>query len=59
MSLLAHACLMARGFEAERRALDKRIQDEAMEARRIQRQLGCSWSDALRLARQKPDVVRS
>ncbi|MBS0454040.1 MAG: hypothetical protein JSS14_22280 [Proteobacteria bacterium] len=52
MSLLAHATFGARGFQAERRALDARIQAEIVEAKRLQRELGCTWSEALRLAKK-------
>jgi hypothetical protein len=54
MSLLAHACYAARGFEAERRDLDRAIQAEVREAKRIQHEVGCSWSEALRLAADVP-----
>jgi hypothetical protein len=50
MSLLAHATCGARGLEPDRKALDKRIQHEITEAKRIQRETGCSWSEALRIA---------
>ncbi len=53
MSLLAHACLMVPGFEAEKRALDQRIQAERWEARRIQQQTGCTWAEAIRVAAGK------
>lgn len=52
MSRLAHATYAAPGFEAEKRALDKVIQAEIREAQRIQRQTGCTWTEALRLAYQ-------
>ena len=54
MSLLAHTTYGARGFAAEKRNLDKRIQAEIMEAKRIQKAAGCTWSEALRLAKAKP-----
>lgn len=50
MSLLAHACLAAPRMEAERRALDKRIREEALEAARIQQQLRCTWAEAIEIA---------
>jgi hypothetical protein len=50
MSLLAHTTYGARGFEAEKRALNKRIQAEIIEAKRIQQQTGCKWGEALQLA---------
>ena len=59
MSLLAHAVYAAPRFEAEKRDLDKAIQHETREAKRIQGQEGCSWTEALRLAAgiepQSPD----
>lgn len=50
MSLMAHACRAAIRMESERRDLDQRIQAEVVEAKRIQQQTGCKWSEALRLA---------
>ena len=50
MSLLAHTTYAARGLEAQRRNLDKQIQAEAREAKRIQRATGCTWARALMLA---------
>lgn len=52
MSLLAHATLGAPRMEADRRALDARIRHEVREAKRIQAEVGCSWTEALRLAYQ-------
>lgn len=54
MSLLAHSTFGAPGFKAEKRDLDKRIQFEAREARRLQRELGCTRTEALRLAAKLP-----
>jgi hypothetical protein len=54
MSLLAHATFAAKGFDAEKRNLDRVIQDEIAEAHRVQRQVRCSWSEALRIARNRP-----
>jgi hypothetical protein len=54
MSRLAHAIYGAKGFEAEKKALDKRIQAEIAEAKRIQRASGCGWSEALRVAASTP-----
>jgi hypothetical protein len=54
MSILAHATYGASKFDAEKRDLDNRIQFEIAEARRIQQQTGCAWSDALRIAGRKP-----
>ena len=56
MSRLAHFLPCPRAFApraewfAERRAYDARIQAEVREARSIQQQTGCSWSEALQLA---------
>jgi hypothetical protein len=38
------------GFEPEKRAMANHIQRELAEAKRIQQQLGCTWTQALRLA---------
>lgn len=56
MSLLAHACYAARGFEGEKRDLDNRIQAEVCEAKRIHQQTGCAWTEALRLAADMPSL---
>lgn len=48
MSRLAHATYGAPGFEAEKRAAAIQAQHEIKEAKRIQQQTGCTWSDALR-----------
>lgn len=37
------------------RNLDRRIQDEIVEAKRIQAQVKCSWGEALRLARDNTE----
>ncbi len=50
MSLLAHATLGAPGLEPQKRALTNHIKAELAEAKRIQKQLGCTWTQALRLA---------
>jgi hypothetical protein len=52
MSILAHATAGAQSLELERRALADIAQHEIKEARRIQEQLRCSWTEALRLAYQ-------
>lgn len=52
MSHLAHSTYAAPGFEAEKKALDKQIQAEIAEAKRIQQQTGCTWTEALRLAKE-------
>jgi hypothetical protein len=54
MSLIAHKCLAAPGFAVERKELDKQIQFEVREAKRIQQEQQCSWSEALRLACDGP-----
>jgi hypothetical protein len=50
MSRLAHATYAAPGFAAEKRAQAAQAQHEIREAKRIQAQTGCSWTEALRLA---------
>jgi hypothetical protein len=50
MSILAHATYGALKFTAQKRNLDRRIQDEIQQALALQQQTGCSWSEALRLA---------
>lgn len=50
MSFLPHTTYAAPRFEAAKRNLDRAIQDEIKEAKRIQAQVGCSWNEALRLA---------
>lgn len=53
--ILAHAVRAAPGLRAavQRKNLDRIIRDETAEAKRIQAQTGCSWSEALRLAHGK------
>ena len=51
MSALDHAIYAAPGFDAEKRALDAQIQHEIREAKRVQAQTGCTWTEALRIAR--------
>ena len=53
MSALAHASLGAPGFEAEKKAAADRAKREIIEARRLQRETGCSWTAALRVARDR------
>lgn len=50
MSLLAHATYGAPRMEREKRNLTNHIAMELQEAKRIQKQLGCTWGVALRLA---------
>jgi hypothetical protein len=50
MSILAHSLRAARGMHSSRRNLDREIAEETKEAKRIQQQLGCTWSEALRIA---------
>jgi len=50
MSFLGDAVYAAKGFALEKRELDCAIRFEVDEAKRIQRQIGCSWSEALRIA---------
>jgi hypothetical protein len=54
VSLLAHATAGAAGahLERETRALADLAQHEVAEARRIQAQTGCTWTEALRIAYQ-------
>lgn len=51
--MIAHHCIGAPGMAPEKRALDAHIQAEIAEAKRIKAQLGCSWTEALRLARKQ------
>lgn len=51
MSLLADALYAAPRFGVQKKNLDARIQYEIEEAKRIQAQVKCSWSEALRIAR--------
>lgn len=53
MSRLAHAALGAPGFVAERRAAHEEAQAAIVEAKQIRRELGCTWTEALRLAERK------
>lgn len=41
-----------------RKAQDAQIQAEIIEAKRIQKQIGCSWGEALRIATGKPLLVQ-
>lgn len=50
MSLLAHSTCGAPAFDAEKRALRYRAQQEIAEAKRVQAQTGCTWTEALRIA---------
>ena len=65
MSLLAHACLMDLPISfftperrAERRQLDATIQAEILEAKRIQQETACTWSEALYLAREDRHLTK-
>ena len=53
MSRLAHAALGAPGFVDEKRAAHEEAQAVIVEAKQIQRELGCTWTEALRLAERK------
>lgn len=53
MSRLAHAALGAPGFVAEKRAAHEESQAIIVEAKRIQREQGCTWTDALRIAERR------
>ena len=48
-----HSALVAPGMEREKRELDRTIQAEIREAKRIQVQTGCTWTEALRYAANK------
>jgi hypothetical protein len=52
VSVLAHATYAAPGFDAEKRSLAAQAQREIVEAKRVQAQLGCTWTEALRIAHQ-------
>lgn len=62
MSLLAHATYAIASVPASsrmklkvrKRELDEQIQFEIREAKRIQREVGCSWGEAVRLATRRP-----
>ena len=54
MTLLADAAYACRTTDAERRNVDRAIQDEVVAAKRIQRQTRSSWSAAL--ARAKTEI---
>lgn len=56
MSRLTHATYAAPGFEIERRELDKTIRAETLEAKRIQREEGCTWAEAMRQVRLAEDT---
>jgi hypothetical protein len=58
MSLLAHATFAAPGFEAEKRTLAAKIQAEIHEAKNIRAQTGCTWTEALHLAREDRHLVK-
>ena len=65
MSLLAHACLMDHPISffkqeqrAARRQLDATIQAEIIEAKRIQQEMGCTWSEALYMAREDRQLAK-
>ena len=55
MSKLAHSVYGAPGFSKEKEALFQQIQAEIKEAKRIQEQLHCSWTEALLLAKEKKE----
>lgn len=50
MASLTHATLGAPHMDAEKRKLDSIIQFEIKEAKRIQKELDCSWAEALEYA---------
>ena len=50
MSLLAHTTRAAWGMQKERRELDKQRLLEVNDAKRIQREMGCTWAEAIRRA---------
>lgn len=54
MSLLAHSIGAINGESARRirHELDQKIRRETKEAKSIQKQTGCSWSEALRIAKE-------
>lgn len=54
MSTLAHSTYAAPGFDAEKRALAAQAQREIVEAKRVQAQHGCTWTEALRIAHNRP-----
>ena len=53
MSRLAHATFAAPGFSAEKRQQAAQAQHEIQKAKRIQRETGCTWTEALRLAAKR------
>jgi hypothetical protein len=51
MSLLAHAALGTSGMEPEKKEQADQAQLEIRNARALQAQTGCSWTEALKQAR--------
>lgn len=54
MSKLAHFSASTLGLTTLKKELNKTIQLEIMEAKRIQKEVKCGWTEALKLARIKP-----
>jgi hypothetical protein len=50
MSLLAHATYGSTDFTIEKKSMSAKAQSEIVEAKRIQHQLRCTWTEALRIA---------
>jgi hypothetical protein len=57
MSRLAHAAIGTSGMEAGKEELSAKAQLEIRDARSIQSQTGCTWSEALRIAAGKAHPV--
>ena len=55
MNKIAHSAAAAPGLTALKKALSETIQAEIKEAKRIQTQTGCTWTEALKTAaKQEP-----
>ena len=59
MSLLAHSTCAHWSMQKERRDLDVQRLHEVNEARRIQRETGCTWAQAIRIAAGLPNNIDS
>lgn len=56
MNKIAHAVFGAPGFDTEKKDQANQAQHEIQEAKRIQRQTGCTWSEALKAAAHVPNI---
>jgi hypothetical protein len=53
MNAIAHSTFAAPLMTTEKKALDQVIQAEISEAKRIQAQTGCTWTEALKAAAKR------